>query len=439
MLTNSIYETILIIDDNPTNLEVLHNALSSSGYEILVEMDGLSGIEQAKNHSPDLILLDVQMPGIDGFETCRQLQSDPLTSSIPVIFMTALIDTSHKVKGFQFGAVDYITKPFQQEEVLARIQTHLKLRRLSLKLEQQNQDLEQRVQQRTAEVTETLQELKRAQLQLVQNEKLSVLGQLVAGIAHEINNPVGCISGNLKQAILAMKDIVDYLHLYQTKFPDPDKELQQAAEELDIEFLLDDLPKMFMSMQMGVERICNLSTSLRTFSRADADTKICADIHEGIESTLMILQHRLNAQENRPAIQVIKNYGDIPKINCYLGQLNQVFMNILANAIDALEDMSQERSYEAIKAMPNQITITTELKDDGQSAVVRIADNGVGMTEEVKQRLFDYLFTTKPVGKGTGLGMTIAHQIITEKHRGMIAVNSKQGEGTEFIIALPIT
>ncbi|MGG6296898.1 hybrid sensor histidine kinase/response regulator [Leptolyngbya sp. AN02str] len=438
MAINSSYDTILVIDDNPTNLEVLHNALGSSGYDILVEMDGLNGIEQAKNHSPDLILLDVQMPGIDGFETCRQLQADPATSSIPVIFMTALTDTSHKVKGFQFGAVDYITKPFQQEEVLVRIQTHLKLRRLSLKLEQQNQDLEQRVQQRTAEVTKTLQELKRAQLQLVQSEKLSVLGQLVAGIAHEINNPVGFISGNLKQARLAMNDVIDYLRLYQTKFPDPDKELQQVAAELDIDYLLDDLPKMFMSMQMGVERICNISTSLRTFSRADADIKVCADIHEGIESTLMILQHRLKAQERRPDIQVIKNYGNIPNIQCHLGQLNQVFMNILANAIDALEDMSQDRSYQTIQHMPNQITITTEFIDDERSVIIRIADNGIGMTDEVKQRLFDYLFTTKPVGKGTGLGMTIAHQIITEKHKGTIAVSSKPGEGTEFVITLPI-
>ncbi|MFE1744250.1 response regulator [Coleofasciculus sp. H7-2] len=437
MSGNAGNEIILVIDDNPTNLELLHNALGSSGYEVLVEMDGLSGIEQAKNYPPDLILLDVQMPGIDGFETCRKLQTDPSTKNIPVIFMTALTDTTDKVKGLHLGAVDYITKPFRQEEALARIQTHLKIRRLSLELEQQKQELEQVVQKRTSELTCTLQELKKTQLQLIQNEKLSTIGQLVAGIAHEINNPVGCITGNLEQATLAVKDAVDYIRLYQTKFPNPGIEIEQKAEEIDIEYLLDDLPKMFLSMQTGIDRIRNISTSLRTFSRADVDFKVSVNIHEGLESTLMILQHRLKAQEHRPAIQVIKNYGQIPKVECYLGQLNQVFMNILANAIDALEEGNLGHSYEAIKANPNQIIVQTEMKDEQQIAI-RIVDNGMGMTKDVKQRIFDHLFTTKPVGKGTGLGLTIAHQIIVEKHEGTIEVNSELGRGTEFAIALPI-
>lgn len=437
MVVHPHQEVILVIDDNPTNLEVVYSALSSSGYEILVEMDGLSGIEQAKSHPPDLILLDVQMPGIDGFETCCRLQADPSTKNIPVIFMTALADTTDKVKGFQLGAVDYITKPFRQEEVLARIQTHLKLRYLGLKLEQQNQELEQRVQKRTAELTDALQELKKTQLQLVQSEKLSTIGQLVAGIAHEMNNPIGCIAGNLEQSMLAMKDIIHFLQLYQAKFPEPGADIEQKAEELDIDYLLDDLPKMFLSMQTGLARICAISNSLRTFSRADADAKIRVDIHEGLESTLMILQHRLKAQEDRPAIQVLKDYAELPQIECYLGQLNQVFMNILANAIDALEELNQGKSYADIQVHPNQIIIRTVLTDSNHIQI-RIADNGTGIAEEVKQRIFDYLFTTKTVGKGTGLGLAIAHQIVVEKHQGLIAVNSTPGQGTEFIITLPI-
>ncbi|MEP0885392.1 response regulator [Trichocoleus sp. ST-U3] len=437
MLFNSDREIVLVVDDNPTNLELLYNALGSSGYEVLVEMDGFSGIEQAKNYPPDLILLDVQMPGIDGFETCRKLHLDPSTKNIPVIFMTALTDTTDKVKGLHLGAVDYITKPFRHEEALARIQTHLKIRRLSLELEQKKQELEEIVQKRTAELTCTLQELKKTQLQLIQNEKLSTIGQLVSGIAHEINNPVGCISGNLEQATLAVKDAVDYIRLYQAKFPNPGIEIEQKAEEIDLEYLLEDLPKMFLSMHTGIDRIRNISTSLRTFSRADVDYKVSVDIHEGLESTLMILQHRLKAQNYRPAIQIIKNYGEIPKVECYLGQLNQVFMNILANAIDAVEEANLGHTYEAIKENPNHIIIQTEMKDEHQVAV-RIADNGMGMTKDIKQRIFDHLFTTKPVGKGTGLGLTIAHQIIVEKHGGTLEVNSEWGRGTEFVVTLPI-
>ncbi|MBD1939014.1 response regulator [Microcoleus sp. FACHB-68] len=437
MLSSHNHEIILVIDDSPTNLEILQSTLESAGYKVMVEMDGLTGLEQAKSYPPDLILLDVMMPGMDGFETCRQLQADPLTKNIPVIFMTGLADPGDKVKGLQLGAVDYIIKPFRKEEALARIQTHLKIRRLSLELEQQKHQLEELVQKRTAELTETLNELKRTQLQLIQNEKLSTIGQLVAGIAHEINNPVGCITGNLDQARVAVEDALDYIRLFQAKFPNPGPEIEQKAEEIDLEYVLEDLPKMFLSMKAGIQRICDISTSLRTFSRADVDFKISVNIHEGLDSTLMILQHRLKAQAQHPAIQIIKNYGELPKIECYLGQLNQVFMNILANAIDALEEASRGRSYEALKTNPNVIAVTTEMKDE-QQIVIRIADNGMGMTEEVKQRIFDPLFTTKPVGKGTGLGLAIVHQIIVQKHGGTIDVNSEQGKGTEFIMKIPI-
>lgn len=280
-------------------------------------------------------------------------------------------------------------------------------------------------------------QLEQSQLQLVQSEKMSALGNLVAGVAHEINNPIGFILGNINEAITAVKDVTEFLQLFLKNFPNPGKEIEEKAEQLDIEYLLEDLPQMLHSMQTGCERIIGISNSLRTFSRADQDHKVPFNIHEGIESTILLLKHRLKANKQRPAIEVVKNYGKLPPVECFPGQLNQVFMNILANAIDALEEANQERSFEQIRTQPNRITIRTEMKSQ-KWIVIRISDNGIGMTDEVKQHIFDHLFTTKIVGKGTGLGLAIAHQIVFEKHQGQIAVTSRLGQGTEFEISLPI-
>ncbi|MEG4234103.1 AAA family ATPase [Microcoleus sp. Pol11C3] len=280
-------------------------------------------------------------------------------------------------------------------------------------------------------------QVEQSQLQLVQSEKMSALGNLVAGVAHEINNPVGFISGNIHEAIAAVKDITEYLQLYKEKFPSPGEEIEEKAEESDIEYLLEDLPKMLNSMQVGCDRIQGISTSLRTFSRADKDYKVPFNIHDGINSTILILKHRLKANEQRPAIEVVKEYGNLPSVSCFPGQLNQVFMNILANAIDALEESNRERSLEKIKAPANCITIRTEMKSQ-EWVTIRISDNGPGMSDEIKGRIFDNLFTTKGVGRGTGLGLAIARQIVVEKHGGTIEVNSVLSEGTEFTILLPM-
>ncbi|MCL1465135.1 trifunctional serine/threonine-protein kinase/ATP-binding protein/sensor histidine kinase [Argonema galeatum] len=279
-------------------------------------------------------------------------------------------------------------------------------------------------------------QVEQSQLQLVQSEKMSALGNLVAGVAHEINNPVGFISGNIHEAIAAVKDLTEYLQLYQEKFPNPGYEIEEKAEEFDIEYLVEDLPKMLNSMQVGCDRIQGISTSLRTFSRADKDYKVPFNIHDGIDSTILILKHRLKANEQRPAIEVVKEYGNLPSVECFPGQLNQVFMNILANAIDALEESNREQSFEKIKAQANCITIRTEIKSS-EWVAIRISDNGPGISDEIKANIFDHLFTTKGVGKGTGLGLAIARQIVVEKHGGTIKVNSVLGEGTEFAIALP--
>ncbi|MEH2062548.1 MAG: AAA family ATPase [Nostoc sp.] len=300
----------------------------------------------------------------------------------------------------------------------------------------ERQEAQQLLQEQKQQLEQALQELQTMQLQLVQGEKMSALGNLVAGVAHEINNPIGFIAGNIEPAKDYVKDLFGLINLYQEKFPNPGLDIQDEINAIDLNYLREDLPKLLDSMKLGVQRIRSISTSLRTFSRADKDYKVPFDIHEGIDSTILILRHRLKANENRPAIEVVKNYGKLPLVECFAGQLNQVFMNLLANAIDALEQYNSEHSLEAILANPNCITIETRLADSGQYVLIKIADNGVGMSPEVKQKVFDHLFTTKPVGKGTGLGLAIARQIIVEAHGGSLSCTSELGQGTEFVIQI---
>lgn len=414
---------ILIVDDNTTNLSVLSQALKAAQYKVRMATDGEDALGQVERHHPELILLDIEMPNMDGFETCRRLQANPTTQGIPIIFMTSLADTEKKVKGLSLGAVDYITKPFEASEVLARIKVHWRLKQLTDSLERQ--------------VSERTQALEQAQVQLVQQEKLSALGELVAGVAHEINNPLGCIVGNVNAAEDYINDLLEIIDLYAEKFPQPGAEIEAKLEEIDLDYLREDLPKLIGAMKDGGERITTISKSLRIFSRADSDVQQDFNIHDGIDSTVMILRHRLKANNYRPEIKVIAKYGNLPEIKCFPGQLNQVFINLLANAIDAIDEGNQGLTYAEIQARSNHIIIKTELSPQ-QQVVIRIQDNGKGMTEEVKKRIFDRLFTTKGVGKGTGLGLAIAHQIIVDKHHGSIAVNSSPGAGTEFVITLPL-
>ncbi|MEG4119800.1 AAA family ATPase [Microcoleus sp. N9_B4] len=288
--------------------------------------------------------------------------------------------------------------------------------------------------QKSQELEQTLADLQNTQLQMVQSEKMASLGNLVAGVAHEINNPVGFIWGNLNETQQTVQDLVEHLNLYRDRASET--ELADHAEDIDLDYIIEDLPKMIDSMKVGCDRIKGISTSLRTFSRADKDYKAPFNIHDGIDSTLLILKYRLKANDERPAIEVVKDYGNIPEIECFPGQLNQVFMNIIGNAIDALDDSNIGRDFAEIKANPNRIKIITST--EVQQVKITISDNGKGMNEEVKPKIFDHLFTTKGVGKGTGLGLAIARQIVVEKHGGTIEVNSALGEGTEFTILLPM-
>ncbi|MEG4115553.1 MULTISPECIES: AAA family ATPase [unclassified Microcoleus] len=293
-------------------------------------------------------------------------------------------------------------------------------------------------QQKSEALEKTLRELQQAQIQLIQGEKMSALGNLVAGVAHEINNPVGFLTGNITPALDYINDLFGLIDLVQKKYPQLEPEIEKEIETIELDYIREDLPKLIESMQEGVKRIQDISISLRTFSRADSDRPIACNIHDGIDSTIMILKHRLKASDTRPEIQVIKDYGNIPKIECYAGQLNQVFMNILGNAIDALNELNIGRSFAEIKAHANQIIVKTELSGDRKQVVIRIKDNGIGMSETVREKVFDNLFTTKSVGKGTGLGLAIARQIVVEKHHGQIKVESVPSEGSVFSITIPV-
>lgn len=311
-----------------------------------------------------------------------------------------------------------------------------------------NQELEIRVEERTTALQETLNELQLTQTQLIQAEKMSSLGQMVAGIAHEINNPVSFIFGNLHHAHKYTQDLLKLVQIYQQVCPNTPPEIQEQVEEIDLDFLIQDITKLFQSMTVGTERIQEIVKSLRNFSRLDEAELKQVNIHEGIDSTLMILEHRLQARHEYSEIKVIKKYSQLPNVTCYPGQLNQVFMNILANAIDALEVSANNGKWSAVNSQTTdnqkltknnpQIQIKTDLIDEKWIAV-SISDNGLGINEQVRSKLFDPFFTTKTVGKGTGLGLSISYQIIVEKHNGELSCFSVPGEGAEFVIKIPVS
>lgn len=290
--------------------------------------------------------------------------------------------------------------------------------------------------EQAAQLAAALEELKSTHSQLVQSEKMSSLGLLIAGVAHEINNPVSFIHGNLAYLKNYTKDLFNYLELYQQHYPNPVVEIQQKIEENELDFLVEDFPKIVSSMSVGIERIDQIVKSLRNFSRHDDSQMKPVNLHEGIDSTLLILNHRLKGNGEIPSIAIIKEYGNLPPVECFGGPINQVFMNILSNAIDALGDGNSKQSFQEMRESPSQIKICTKVRKN--FVEIKIADNGPGIAEEVKQRIFDTFFTTKPVGKGTGMGLSISYQIVVERHNGELSCTSELGKGTEFIIKMPI-
>ncbi|WP_017303465.1 PAS domain-containing sensor histidine kinase [Spirulina subsalsa] len=301
--------------------------------------------------------------------------------------------------------------------------------------EQALKQSERRYKAQTEQLKRTLTQLHQTQSLLVQSEKLSSLGQLVAGVAHEINNPVNFVYGNLNPALEYANDLIGLLELYQQHYPEPHAEIAEEAEAIDVEFLMEDFPKTLTSMQVGTERIRQIVQSLRHFSRLDDEVMKPTNIHQGLDSTLMILKPRLKAKNDHPEIIVVQDYGQLPEdILCYSGLLNQVFMNLLGNAIDALDEAQLKGHFTQGKSPTIHIQTLTE----GDDVVIRIADNAMGMSPQVKNRIFDTFFTTKPTGKGTGLGLSISYDIITQKHQGTLTCSSTLGEGSEFVIKLPL-
>ena len=437
--------SILIVDDQPTNLSMLSRSLQRNGMSVMVAISGQDAIRKVLQQKPQLILLDIQMPGIDGFETCNLLKQNSKTQDIPIIFMTASVESKDKIKGLSVGGVDYITKPFEEEEVLARVRVHLKLSNLTKTLEHKNvlleeltKDLEERVAQRTNQLSQALEDLQNTQMQLIQTEKMSALGQLVAGVAHEINNPLSFIAGNIEHTEDYVQQLMEHLLLYQQEYPQAKSLIEKHAQKIELSYLLEDLPQIINSMRTGTERIYNISNSLRSFSRSDTKNKVYFDIHEGIDSTLLILRHRLKANEQRPNIDIKKDYGKLPLVNCFPSQLNQVFMNVIANSIDAFDEINQGRSYSEIQKNPNIINIATRFIEEHQVVTISIEDNGPGIPDDIKKNVFKHLFTTKTVGKGTGLGLSISRQIVEEKHQGKLKCISVPGKGAKFVIGLPL-
>ena len=301
--------------------------------------------------------------------------------------------------------------------------------------------VEQKVQERTQELNEkntrleqTLRELQRTQAQLIQSEKMSSLGQLVAGVAHEINNPVGFIYGNLSPATEYVSDLLNLIEMYQEHYPEPVEEIEEELEAIELDFLVEDLQKLLNSMKVGAERIRDIVLSLRNFSRLDESDMKPVDIHEGIDSTLLILHTRIKEKSETRGIEIVKEYGKLPQVACYASQLNQVFMNIIVNAIDALQN-NRDKEHK-VNESPT-LTIRTETTDS-DTVKISIADNGNGMTEEVRSKIFDPFYTTKPVGSGTGLGLSISYSVVVEKHGGSLVCNSAPGEGAEFVIEIPV-
>ncbi len=302
----------------------------------------------------------------------------------------------------------------------------------------QQSNLLDRTRQQNEQLSQTLEELRDTQTQLIQSEKMSSLGQLVAGVAHEINNPVNFINGNLVHTREYTRDLLGLLDLYQQQCPQNNPEIEERIEELELEYLAQDLPKMLASMQVGVDRIRQIVLSLLSFSRLDQADLKAVDLHEGLDSTLLILQHRLKAKSDRPEIEIVKEYGELPRVECYAGQLNQVFMNLLSNAIDAIDQHHQSVEKPDLGQILLRTDVETQPNSSAPVAIIELTDNGMGVPESIGQKIFDPFFTTKPVGKGTGLGLSISYQIVVDKHKGNFSCTSRPQKGTTFRMEIPI-
>jgi signal transduction histidine kinase len=431
--------TILVIDDSATssNVTMLAPLLQQHGYNVLSTYSNTNLLNQLTYHQPDMLLLDAVLAACDGLNLCEQIKQHPQFQELPIILITALTDPDAKIRGLQAGAADYITKPFQPAEVLVRIKLHLRLYQLTRQLAQQNTELSQTNTQLEATIRQQQHELQQFKQAASRSKRLSLLGQLTAGLAHEINNPLNFITLNLYPIREHIQTLINVLEYYERMSPELLKQMPESLHNLDLDNLKRSLLKTVNWTEEGAKQLVEIVRSLRTFARSDSQEKTAFDLHQGLESSLRILSHRLKANAQRPEIQINRCFGTLPSVLCYPGQLSQVFMNLLTNAIDALDEASHLRHPSELKLNPCCITITTAWLPEKQEVTIRIGDNGIGMPEAIQQKVFEYSFTTKAVGKGTGLGLTICRQIIEEHHNGSIRFWSVAGQQTEFEIRLP--
>ncbi|MEA5513008.1 response regulator [Nodularia sp. UHCC 0506] len=412
---------ILIVDDKLENIRFLSDFLSKHNYQVRKAINGKAALKSVNTLPPDLIILDINMPGMGGYEVCEYLKNDPKNCAIPVIFLSAGNEVNDKILAFEAGGIDYITKPFNLEEILARVQTHLKLRQLQINLHNRNQKIQS-----------MLLELQKTEAALIQKEKLLNASQITAGISHEINNPLNFIVGNLKPASDYSENLITLIKLYQKSFPDATPEINNFTQKIELDFVITDLRRIINSLNTGAERISSVVKALHIFSRVDESGIKPIDIQENLESVLIILRYQLVLNEGAVSISVKKNYEDTPKFIGQANLLNQALLNILQNAIQALElkvNSVIDSSYHP--------TIWLNISTTEQQQIrISIRDNGIGVTPENQPHLFEPFFTTKSPGKGVGLGLFTSYQIITEFHQGTLTYHNCSEGGSEFIIEI---
>ena len=406
---------VLIVDDTLQNIQVLGTVLREQGYQLNVAQNGLQALDMVQKVLPDLILLDVMMPELDGHETCKRLKADPQTRDIPVIFLTAKVETDDIVKGFEMGAIDYITKPFNATELLRRVETHLELSMLQ-------KDLEHQVEEKTA--------------QLLQAQKMESMGQLAAGISHEVNTPMQYINNNtdfLQQVFEELGEVTQKYHQIYEQGRSGSigeellKEMEELLEDSDIDYLTSEAGKALEKIQDGVKRVVEIVQGMKELAHPGGREKSFADLNHIVESATNVCRN-----EWKYIADLELDLDDnLPQVMCFSGELSQCVVNLAVNAAHAIGDMAEKEAETRSK-------ITVGTRADGDWAEIRVADTGGGIPEEVQSKIFDFLFTTKDVGKGTGQGLSLVQRVIKENHGGEVSFETAVGKGTTFILRLPV-
>jgi len=403
-------QTLLVIDDSPSARFVVQSTLESRDYQVYTAEDGEAGLEMVAEVGPELILLDINMPGLNGFEVCRLLKANPATAEIPVIFLSANGDADSKVCGFACGGIDFVTKPFQADELLARVSTHLNLQSVQRHILDKNRELET-----------LLADVKQLQSQLIQSEKMASLGTMAAGVAHEINTPIGYVNSNFSTLETYITELFELLALYQSvevNLSDPAlvEAIQAKKQAIDFAYLHDDLPDLIKESRQGLARVTSTVLNLKNFSHAGTGEKVWCDLQVELDNTLGVAWNEIKHKA-----EIVREYTPVPQVYAVLSHIGQVLMNLLVNATHAIEKSG---------------TIWVRTGCDERWVWVDIQDSGAGMLPEIQARIFDPFYTTKPLGQGTGLGLSLSLGII-EKHQGRIQVTSAPGRGSTFRVMLP--